>query len=260
MAPKFNQKQNHKAALALSPAQGDQNLDLEQYGPIFFHNENEDYGFMSNFYKTTFRAPHPSTWLSQLSETVPSAAASGSDHSADGGADTVVFRHSEQYYMYCKAVYFGDEDAASKIINADTATECKAAGRSVRGYSDKAWEKHDLKVRVMEEALWWKFGGGQLEGLLERSGAGPAGAKVNTKEDRMKALNDLGRELLATGERQLVEAAGRDRYWGIGYKIKQGPHLFEKSWGRNQLGKSLMAVRERLRDLVDGDTEEMEAE
>ncbi|KAK7710759.1 hypothetical protein SLS64_005663 [Diaporthe eres] len=257
MAPKRDQEQKHKAAPGLSPAQGDQNLDLEEYGPIFFHNENEDYGFMSNFYRTTFGAPHPSKWLSQLSETVPSAVPS---QAGDEGPDTVVFRHSEQYYMYCKAIYFGDEDAASKIINADTPTECKAAGRSVRGYSDKAWEKHDLKVRVMEEALWWKFGGGKPEGLLENSGARPEWATINTKEDRMKSLNDLGRELLATGERQLVEAAGRDRYWGIGYKIKQGPHLFENSWGRNQLGKSLMAVRERLRELVDGDTEEMEVE
>lgn len=260
MAPKYNRKQKHKAAPALSPAQGDENPDLEEYGPIFFHNENESYGFMSNFYKTTFRAPHPSTWLLQQSETGPSAVAGGNAHAGDEGPDTMIFHHSEQYYMYCKALYFGDEDAARKIISADTPTECKAAGRSVRGYSDKAWEKHDLKVRVMEEALWWKFGGGQLELLLENPGASPGGATLNTKEDRTKALNDLGRELLATGERQLVEAAGRDRYWGIGYNIKQGPHFYENAWGRNQLGKSLMAVRKRLRELVDGETEEMWAE
>lgn len=260
MASKSNRKQKHKATQALSPAQDDQNPDLEEYGPIFFHNENEEYGFMSNFYKTTFKAPHPSTWLLQQSEAVPSSVASGNAHAGDKGPDTVVFHQSEQYYMYCKAIYFGDEDAARNIMSADTATECKAAGRSVRGYSDKAWEKHDLKVRVMEEALWWKFGGGQLVSLLETSGASAAGATITSKEDRAKALNDLGRELLATRERRLVEAAGRDRYWGIGYNIKQGPHLYENSWGRNQLGKSLMAVRERLRELIDGEIEEAQAE
>lgn len=260
MAPKRNQKQNHKDTPALSPVQGDQNPDLEEYGPIFFHNENEDYGFMSNFYRTTFRAPHPSTWLFQQFETVPGAAGSDNARAGDQGPGTVVFHHSEQYYMYCKAIYFGDEDAATKIISADTPTECKAAGRSVRGYNDKTWEKHDLKVRVMEEALWWKFGGGQLQALLVMSGASHSGATINTKEDRSNALNGLGRKLLATGERQLVEAAGRDRYWGIGYKIKQGPQLYENSWGRNQLGKSLMAVRERLKELIDGEIEGMQAE
>lgn len=260
MATKRNQKQKHKAAPALSPAQGDQNPDLEEYGPIFFHNENEEYGFMSNFHKTTFRAPHPSTWLFQEFETVPDAVASGSDHAGDEGPDTVVFHHSEQYYMFCKAIYFGDEDAARKIINANTATECKAIGRSVRGYRDKTWEKHDLKVRVMEEALWWKFGGGKLEALLQNSEESPGGVTIDTKEGRTKALNDFGKRLLATGERQLVEAAGRDRYWGIGYNIKQGPHLYQNSWGRNQLGKSLVVVRERLKELIEGEIEEMQVE
>lgn len=260
MATKRNQKQKHKAAPALPPAQDDQNPDFEEYGPIFFHNENEDYGFMSNFYKTTFRAPHPSTWLFQQSETAPSAVARDNTHAADEEPDTVAFRHSEQYYMYCKAIYFGDEEAARKIISANTPSECKATGRSVRGYNDKAWEKHDLKVRVMEEALWWKFGGGKLEVLLEKSGASPGGATIDTKEDRTRALNDLGRELLATEERQLVEAAGRDRYWGVGYNIKQGPHLFENSWGRNRLGKSLMAVRGRLKELIDGEIQEAQGE
>lgn len=109
---------------------------------------------------------------------------------------------------------------------------------------------NDLKVRVMEEALWWKFGGGQLETLLTQLEA-EGGSGWLSKEAKTGHLNDLGRKLLATGDRQLIEAAGRDRYWGIGYGIKQRPERYEKSWGRNQLGRSLMATRERLRSLIE---------
>lgn len=207
---------------------------------------------MSNFYNITFRAPDPAPWLCQESDTIPSGLSSGNTHSGSERPATLAFRHSEQYYMYCKAIYFGDQIAAREIMNADSATKCKSVGQSVKGFSDKAWEKHDLKVRVMEEALWWKFGGGRLEACIEESN----GKGLRTKEDRFRALEGLGRQLLATGERQLVEAAGRDRYWGIGYRLKDGPHLWRENWGRNQLGRSLTTVRGRLRKLVDGDEDD----
>lgn len=257
MAPNRNQRQEQKAIPAPSSAQGDQCPDLEQYGPIFFHNENEEYGFMSNFYINTFSAPNPAAWLFEDYETAATALSSGNAHVEGKGPDSLEFRHSEQYYMYCKAIYFGDEDAARQILKAVTATECKAVGRSVRGYNDKAWEKHDLKVRVMEEALWWKFGGGELTALLDSS---RGSSEVNTKDVQNKTMNHLGRKLLATGDRQLVEAAGRDKYWGIGYSIKQGPNLYEQTWGRNQLGKSLMAVRGRLRELINSQEEGEQAD
>lgn len=256
MAPKHKHKRNPEDTAAPSPPQSEQPGDLEEYGPIFFHKEGDNFGFFSNFYPETFKAPHPATWLFERPETVPSVLPSGNAHAGPKAPETATFQHSEQYYMYCKAIYFGDEDAARRIMSAGTATGCKAAGRSVKGFSDKAWEKHDLKVRVMEEALWWKLGGGQLEGLLEVSRSNPDGQGLSTKEGRMETLNELGRKLLATGERQLVEAAGRDKYWGIGFSMKDGPHLWEESWGRNQLGKSLMSIRERLTELVDGEEEE----
>ncbi|KAL1903534.1 hypothetical protein Sste5346_000162 [Sporothrix stenoceras] len=70
------------------------------------------------------------------------------------------------------------------------------------------------------------------------------------RDARLEILTDHGRKLLATGDRLLVEAAGRDSFWGIGYGIKQGPIRYQKNWGQNQLGKSLVATRERLRKLL----------
>jgi ribA/ribD-fused uncharacterized protein len=56
----------------------------------------------------------------------------------------------------------------------------------------------------------------------------------------------LGRKLLATRDRLLVEAASRDQIWGIGYTAKHAM-LHRKHWGENRLGEALMMVRVRLR-------------
>lgn len=53
-------------------------------------------------------------------------------------------------------------------------------------------------------------------------------------------------QLLATGERELVEASPMDRVWGIGYGEKKAG-LNRHRWGKNLLGKALMDVREQLR-------------
>jgi len=54
-------------------------------------------------------------------------------------------------------------------------------------------------------------------------------------------------KLLATGERLLVEAASRDRVWGIGYTEKHAMK-FREHWGENRLGKALMEARGYLRE------------
>ena len=56
----------------------------------------------------------------------------------------------------------------------------------------------------------------------------------------------LKRKLLATGDRLLVEAASRDRVWGIGYTAKRALE-HKKHWGKNRLGKALVVAREHLR-------------
>ena len=52
--------------------------------------------------------------------------------------------------------------------------------------------------------------------------------------------------MLATGDRELVEASPSDQVWGIGFK-KEVAESKRGSWGSNLMGKALMSVRERLR-------------
>lgn len=62
----------------------------------------------------------------------------------------------------------------------------------------------------------------------------------------------LKNKLLATGDRELVEASRFDRVWGVGFTREQlrmgkkGGYGREK-WGENLLGKALMAARGRIR-------------
>lgn len=201
---------------------------------------------MSNFYYQSFTAPDPASWIfkdANTPATLNTVIGAGEQQQA-----TIEFRHSEQYFMYCKALYFGDKDTAWMILNTKSPTECKSLGRAVRLFSQEKWEKDDINVRVMEEALWWKFGGGQLNNLIQEP---KKDNMIAVRDKRLETIGDLGTRLLATGERHLIEASSRDRYWGIGYSVKQGPHFYKKNWGRNQLGKSLMAIRTRLRVLVD---------
>ena len=59
---------------------------------------------------------------------------------------------------------------------------------------------------------------------------------------------ELKKLLMATGERELFEAAPNDRTWGIGYKAEEAKrHTDRTSWGSNLLGNALMTIRERLR-------------
>lgn len=205
--------------------------------PIFFHKEWEDFGFMSNYTPAAFSAPDPtvvsSKWL------VSSAAPPPADDS-DDAPDAIEFKHSEQYYMYCKAVCFGDMAVAQRILAATNASDCKDAAREIRGFDDAVWSQDGRKLRVMADALWFKFGGPALE---------DAGSWLS-RDAKMDLLPDVGRKLLATGDKMLVEAAGRDSFWGIGYGVKQGPMRYQKNWGQNHLGKCLMATRERMRGLL----------
>ena len=54
-------------------------------------------------------------------------------------------------------------------------------------------------------------------------------------------------ELIATGDKEIVEASPEDKIWGIGLR-ESDPLAWDKStWkGTNWLGEAIMAVREEL--------------
>ena len=58
----------------------------------------------------------------------------------------------------------------------------------------------------------------------------------------------LKRQLLSTKDLTLVEAAPRDRVWGIGVSAKKALTVPTTDWGSNWLGEVVMNVRSRIRE------------
>lgn len=92
---------------------------------ICFHNENEENGYLSNWYPSTF------------------------------ALDGVIFSSMEQYMMYCKARSFGDEKIAAQILATEDVAEIKALGRLVSGYDESYW--NGIRQIVVYEGLCAKF-------------------------------------------------------------------------------------------------------
>ena len=100
---------------------------------ICFHNPEEEYGYLSNWYPSNF---------------------SYAEHQ---------FSSMEQYMMYRKAVCFHDEKIALEILKTDDTAEIKALGRQVSGYDDHVW--NGLRQVAVYEGLMAKFS--QNEDLKE---------------------------------------------------------------------------------------------
>ncbi|MBG6095617.1 NADAR family protein [Nocardioides sp. WG-D5] len=132
-------------------------------------------------------------------------------------ADGRSFASAEHYMMWRKAVLFGDDRTAARILDAASPGAAKALGREVSGFEDEVWLEHRWRIVV--------------EGSTLKFGSDPA-------------LRDY---LLATRGRVLVEASPRDRIWGIGLG-KSSPYAEEPArWnGLNLLGFALMEARNRL--------------
>ena len=76
---------------------------------IGFHNPEEEYGFLSNWYLSDFQI------------------------------DQVMYSSMEQYMMHSKAVLFRDSEIAEQILNTDQVGAIKALGRSVHHYEEHIW-------------------------------------------------------------------------------------------------------------------------
>lgn len=154
---------------------------------IGFHNPDEAYGYLSNWYLSDFNA---------------------------GG---VRFSSMEQFMMYHKALVFKDSDTAGQILDTDDVGKIKALGRAVSNYDDAVW--NGMRQIVVFEGLCKKF--------------------VQNEE--------LGRQLISTGDAVLAECAVQDKIWGIGLSMKDERRFDMREWkGQNLLGFTLMIVRSKL--------------
>lgn len=121
--------------------------------------------------------------------------------------------------MHRKALLFaGPENEITKQIQNGWEVhprDLRSLGRKIPNFSDEVWEENRFIIVV--EGNYLKF-----------------------SQDE-----ELRNKLLATGDRELVEASPRDRVWGVGFGAKNAGFRRDR-WGLNLLGKALMEVRQRL--------------
>ena len=137
----------------------------------------------------------------------------------EGKKQKLHFYNSEQYFMFVKAIVFGDNETAKKILAAKDPKKAKKLGREVKNYDDEVWSK--MRYKIMVDANK---------------------AKYSQNEELKKLI--LSDELKGKG---FVEASPIDGIWGI--KLGENDPLAddEAHWkGQNLLGKALDETREWL--------------
>ncbi|MEQ9503596.1 MAG: NADAR family protein [Deltaproteobacteria bacterium] len=131
--------------------------------------------------------------------------------------DGVTYVTAEHWMMAGKARLFGDGAMLAAILAAPSPADAKKLGRRVRGFDEAAWKaaRFDLVT----------------EGNVAKFAADEA----------------LRTFLLGTGETILVEAAPRDRIWGIGMGVDNPDVHDPAKWrGANLLGFALVRARQIL--------------
>ncbi|XP_052257913.1 uncharacterized protein LOC127862699 [Dreissena polymorpha] len=119
--------------------------------------------------------------------------------------------------MYMKAVLFGDDRIADKIMKTSDPKKIKALGKKVSNFHEPTWRAHCLDV--VKTANLAKF----------------------SQNEKLK------KKLFNTYPKILVEASPYDKIWGIGL-AEDEPEAFDKiKWkGHNLLGYVLTEVRDQL--------------
>ena len=103
---------------------------------ICFHNPDEDNGYLSNWYPSSFTV------------------------------DGVAFSSMEQFMMYRKAICFGDEAVAAQILSISDVAKIKSLGRQVSNYDESMW--NGIRQIVVYEGLLAKFSQNEeLKGKLK---------------------------------------------------------------------------------------------
>lgn len=139
---------------------------------------------------------------------------------AEIGGKKLHFYNSEQYFMYMKAITFGDKEIAEEILekgmNPKTA---KALGRKVKNYDDKVWNTKRYQVMVDANYLKFSQNGNLLKELISEKYVG----------------------------KHFCEASPKDQLWGCGLHESDPLIIDENNWqGQNLLGKVLDEVRSMM--------------
>ena len=133
------------------------------------------------------------------------------------------FGSAEHHFMHGKALLFGDQAIAEKILRAPMSGQARELGRRVRGFQEDVWLCE--RKRLMDDANLAKF----------------------------RALPELGSYLGATWPAVLVQASALDTVWGSGLDLEDPFLRSPGQWpGQNLVGFSLMKVREDLRAAAEG--------
>lgn len=139
--------------------------------------------------------------------------------------------------MHQKALLFGDEKVALEILKASHPRGVKALGRKVKNFDDKKWNEN--RERIVYEGNIYKFTNAITEQGFQKG--------TSAKNNLPPIDGSLKEMLLATGDREIVEASPFDAIWGIGFKAADA-EAAKESWGLNLLGKELMRVRKYLKE------------
>jgi ribA/ribD-fused uncharacterized protein len=125
---------------------------------------------------------------------------------------------NEHFMMAAKAQLFGDQRHFEQIIAAPSPAQAKTYGRKVQGFDEERW--CDQRFQIVCEANQAKFSQHPV----------------------------LGKFLLDTHDKILVQASPIDRIWGVGLSETDTEITNPNAWkGLNLLGFALMTVREALR-------------
>jgi ribA/ribD-fused uncharacterized protein len=131
--------------------------------------------------------------------------------------DGLMFNTSEQAFMYRKAMAFGDDATARKILASTLPAKQKAFGRQVIGFDPEVWSNQSMSH--MYDACYAKFS-----------------QNANYKELLFKFMH-----------LEFVEASEFDRIWGIGLWANDERAYDRETWqGENRLGLVLNQVATTL--------------
>jgi len=137
---------------------------------------------------------------------------------SDFTIDGVDYSCCEQYMMAKKAMLFNDEASLKLIMSTRSPMDQKMYGRKVKGFDKAIWE--NVCREYVYDGNYAKF----------------------TQNPKMEA------ELMATGNKEIVEASPEDKIWGIGLHVSDPRSRKKEEWlGTNWLGEAIMKVRETLK-------------